>query len=49
MGRYGDSIAIHEYKVYGNLYRRCPDCKRLFDLTDTTDAAEWQHGHDCEV
>jgi hypothetical protein len=27
---------------------RCPECGRVFDLTDDTDAAEWAYGHDCE-
>lgn len=27
---------------------RCPECGRVFDLTDPTDADEWVHGHDCE-
>lgn len=42
------TTASHEYKVYARLYRRCPECKRVFDLTNTTDAAEWASGHDCE-
>jgi hypothetical protein len=28
---------------------RCVECDRVFDLTDTTDADEWAHGHDCEA
>lgn len=27
---------------------RCPECGRVFDLTDETDAQEWAYGHDCE-
>jgi hypothetical protein len=27
---------------------RCPECGRVFDLTDETDSAEWFYGHDCE-
>lgn len=27
---------------------RCPECSRIFDLTDEDDADEWFHGHDCE-
>lgn len=27
----------------------CPECGRVFDLTDKTDAAEWSYGHDCEA
>jgi len=27
---------------------RCPECGRVFDLTDETDSAEWHYGHDCE-
>ena len=27
---------------------QCPECDRVFDLTDKTDAAEWAYGHDCE-
>lgn len=32
-----------------NLSATCPECGRVFDLTDEDDAAEWQFGHDCEV
>lgn len=28
--------------------RQCPECGRIFDLLDETDAAEWYYGHDCE-
>lgn len=28
---------------------RCPECKRVFDLTDEAQAAEWFYGHDCEA
>lgn len=27
---------------------RCPECGRVFDLTNETDAEEWAYGHDCE-
>lgn len=27
----------------------CPECGRVFDLLDETDANEWYYGHDCEV
>ena len=27
---------------------QCPECGRVFDLLDETDAAEWGYGHDCE-
>ena len=27
---------------------RCPECGRIFDLLDETDAEEWAYGHDCE-
>lgn len=27
----------------------CPECGRVFDLTDIDDAGEWHYGHDCEV
>jgi hypothetical protein len=27
----------------------CPECGRVFDLTNATDADEWFNGHDCEV
>ncbi len=35
----------------GPLYMKaqCPECDRIFDLLDETDAAEWAYGHDCEV
>jgi hypothetical protein len=26
----------------------CPECDRVFDLTNEDDADEWAHGHDCE-
>ena len=26
----------------------CPECGRIFDLLDETDAEEWAYGHDCE-
>jgi uncharacterized C2H2 Zn-finger protein len=28
---------------------RCPECGRVFDLLDETDAEEYAYGHDCEV
>lgn len=28
---------------------QCPECHRIFDLTDETDGEEWAYGHDCEV
>jgi hypothetical protein len=32
------------------LYKvKCPECERVFDLTDETDADEWYFGHDCEA
>jgi len=27
---------------------KCPECERVFDLLNETDAAEWYYGHDCE-
>lgn len=27
---------------------KCPECGRVFDLTDENDAEEWAYGHDCE-
>lgn len=27
---------------------KCPECFRVFDMTNTTDAEEWAYGHDCE-
>jgi len=27
----------------------CPECSRVFNLMDATDADEWSFGHDCEV
>lgn len=27
---------------------RCPECGRVFDLTNEIDADEWSYGHDCE-
>jgi hypothetical protein len=27
---------------------KCPECGRIFDLTDDNDAAEFHYGHDCE-
>lgn len=31
-----------------NLKQTCPECDRVFDLTDETDAEEFAYGHDCE-
>jgi hypothetical protein len=28
---------------------KCPECGRVFDLTDEDDASEWLYGHDCEA
>ena len=28
---------------------QCPECGRVFDLSDPTDADEWAWGHDCET
>ena len=27
----------------------CPECLRVFDLSNEDDANEWYYGHDCEV
>ena len=27
---------------------KCPECGRVFDLTDADDANEYAYGHDCE-
>ena len=27
----------------------CPECDRVFDLTDPEDADEFYYGHDCEA
>ena len=27
---------------------KCPECFRVFDMSDPTDAEEWVYGHDCE-
>lgn len=27
----------------------CPECERVFDLTNEIDNTEWLYGHDCEV
>lgn len=27
----------------------CPECGRVFDLTDHDDNQEWHYGHDCEA
>ena len=27
---------------------RCPECGRVFDITDELDAEELAYGHDCE-
>jgi len=26
----------------------CPECERVFDMTDDIDAYEYFYGHDCE-
>jgi endogenous inhibitor of DNA gyrase (YacG/DUF329 family) len=28
--------------------RKCPECGRVFDLTNEGDAEEFFYGHDCE-
>ena len=28
---------------------QCPECERVFDLLDETDAEEFYSGHDCEA
>jgi len=34
---------------YANaLQAKCPECGRVFDLTNAVDVSEWFHGHDCE-
>lgn len=32
-----------------NLRVKCPECGRVFDLTDEDDADECFNGHDCEA
>jgi hypothetical protein len=27
---------------------KCPECSRVFNLLDETDAEEFYYGHDCE-
>ena len=27
---------------------QCPECKRVFDLSDPEDSEEFHYGHDCE-
>lgn len=29
--------------------RTCQECRRVFDLHNADDAAEWSYGHDCET
>lgn len=28
--------------------RTCPECGRVFEMSNAADAAEWVYGHDCE-
>ena len=28
---------------------KCPECDRVFDISNKTDMDEWHHGHDCEA
>jgi hypothetical protein len=28
--------------------RTCPECGRVFDMTDEEESQEWFYGHDCE-
>lgn len=30
------------------IYRKCPECGRIFNVMDPEDAAEFYYGHDCE-
>lgn len=32
-----------------DLTHECPECHRVFDLTDPVDAMEASYGHDCEA
>jgi hypothetical protein len=35
-------------KVRVRTEAKCPECGRVFDLTDEDDAGEFHYGHDCE-
>lgn len=35
-------------KTYVPVGAKCPECGRVFDLTNEVDADEWYSGHDCE-
>lgn len=48
MASWTAATSIHEYRVYKRLIRQCPECARVFDLLNATDAEEWAYGHDCE-
>jgi hypothetical protein len=39
------------YRGYdaATLAPECPECGRVFDLSDPADADEWAFGHDCEA
>ena len=30
------------------LIKQCTECGRVFDVLNSTDAEEWEYGHDCE-
>lgn len=31
------------------MHARCPNCDRVFNLSDEEQAQEWYYGHDCFV
>ena len=36
-----ETVALQSYAL-------CTDCRRVFDLLDEEQSAEWYYGHDCE-
>lgn len=43
-------VPVEDAVMFAKLVgRRCPECGRVFDLTDEVDAEEWAYGHDCEA
>ena len=46
--QFGDLSADGERMMLDHFTVQCPECGRVFDLTDHFDADEFYNGHDCE-
>ena len=41
-------MSAESVRERATLSSTCPECGRVFDLLDDTDAREYAYGHDCE-